>query len=103
MVIHDCILTYRFTLFPAAPSDYIAVTKRTVTLNNTKLSECIDVEIVPDDLFEMDESFIVTLNSTDSSAVLNPDETEIMIKDEDGMPLLVKSAITILQYWLKVC
>ena len=51
-----------------------------------KTLECVDVEIVKDDHIEMDETFIVFLNSTDSSAVVDPAQTEITIIDDDGMP-----------------
>ena len=49
-------------------------------------SDCVDIEIKPDGILEIDENFRVALTTNDSSANLVPQETEITITDGGGMP-----------------
>ena len=74
-----------FYSIPVDPEDYTGFTL-TFLLTSTMTSACFNVTVVPDDLFEMDETFLIELSSTDPSAVLNPDEARIRIVDDDSMP-----------------
>ena len=40
---------------------------------------------VDDDILEEDETFTLTLNTTDGSVNLNPDEASVTITDDDRM------------------
>ena len=74
------------SLLPTASSDYTAVNQMNVTLTPMKTSSCVEVEINQDQILEMDEEFILRLTSNIPTVTLQPAETEITIRDDDGMP-----------------
>ena len=63
--------------------DYGAITVQ-LTFSATVSRACGIVTIVNDDEFEVDESFDVTLTTTDGDVTLDPDSGTVTIIDEDG-------------------
>ena len=49
-------------------------------------SYCVNVAINQDEDFETHEAFVLKLTSTDPLVILDPDETKIMIMNDDSMP-----------------
>ena len=67
-----------------APGDYDVLTEILIfSASVTRI--CRNVSSVDDDILEEDEDFILTLNTTDSSVNLNPDEAIVTITDDDRM------------------
>ena len=77
-------MSCRICLLPAEHIDYTKV-NRTFELTDLETSACVDIEIIDDTSFEMDETILMMLNSNDFSDFIDLDETEITIKDNDGM------------------
>ena len=55
-----------------------------LTFNEAVSRACAEVTIVDDDVFEEDETFDVTLTTTDGDITLNPDSGTVTITDQDG-------------------
>ena len=72
-------------LFPAASSDYTAVSQ-TIVLTSENQMPCVDIEIKQDETLEMDETLTLELTSDMDTVTLDPDEIEITIENDDGMP-----------------
>ena len=71
-------------LSSSAPGDYDAVLE--VLIFSASVNRiCRNVSSVEDDILEEDEDFTLTLNTTDSSVNLNPDEAIVTISDDDRM------------------
>ena len=68
-----------------AEDDYVPF-KRIFTLTYMKILECFDVQIKKDNIFDPDETFMVLLKSSDSSATLERTSAVITIDDILGMP-----------------
>ena len=71
------------TYSSAANADYIPVTE-TLVFDGSSTRQCEAVPIRPDDDLEDDESFTVTLTTTDDGVDLEPDVGTIIIMDESG-------------------
>ena len=56
----------------------------TLTFNGTSTTTCTDISITPDDDYEGNETFSVSLTTTDSNVTLNPDRSQVTITDDDG-------------------
>ena len=63
--------------------DYVSTTV-TLTFNGTSTTTCTDIFITPDDDYEGNETFSVSLTTTDSNVTLNPDRSQVTITDDDG-------------------
>ena len=63
--------------------DYVSTTV-TLTFNGTSTTACTDISITPDDDYEGNEIFSVSLTTTDSNVTLNPDRGQVTITDDDG-------------------
>ena len=76
--------------------DYV-LTSVTLTFNGTSTKACTDIPITPDDDYEENETFFVSLTTADSNVTLNPDRGALTIIDDDGMTkypsLKIKSSI----------
>ena len=70
-------------LIISEPLDYGRISVQ-LTFNATVSRACADVTIVDDDEFEVEESFNVTLTTTDGDVTLEPKSGIILITDEDG-------------------
>ena len=57
---------------------------------------------VDDDILEEDEDFTLTLNTTDGSVNLNPDEAIVTITDDDRMLNAHKTQLVIIST-VKIC
>ena len=64
--------------------DYV-LTSVTLTFNGTNTKACTDIPITPDDDYEENETFFVSLTTPDSNVTLNPDRGAVTIIDDDGM------------------
>ena len=64
--------------------DYV-LTSVTLTFNGTNTKACADIPITPDDVYEGNETFFVSLTTADSNVTLNPDRGAVTIIDVDGM------------------
>ena len=58
-------------------------------------TQCIDVSIMEDTVFEGDETFTVTLSSTNPRVMLENDETTVTITDDEGQA--VQRIVTTMQ------
>ena len=56
----------------------------TLTFNGTSTTACTDISITPDDDYEGNEIFSVSLTTTDSNVTLNPNRGQVTITDDDG-------------------
>ena len=66
--------------------DYDAITTNG-TFSNGSIDgdmECMNVAIIDDGALELDETFTVTLTTSDSSVTLNDNFTTVTITDNDG-------------------
>ena len=70
-------------LIISEPMDYGRISLQ-LTFNATVSRACADVTIVDDDVFEIEESFNVTLTAINGDVTLEPDSGIIFITDEDG-------------------
>ena len=76
--------TITVLLYFPAPGDYDAVAE--VLIFSASVNRiCRNVSSVDDDILEEDEDFTLTLNTTDSSVNLIPDEAIVTITDDDRM------------------
>ena len=73
-------------LIHAATVDYI-VTSSDLAFNATTSSQTVTIPILEDDIVEDSETIIVTLTSTDSAAIVNPQSASVTIEDNDGKKL----------------
>ncbi len=64
-------MVYRFLTFPASASD-------------SDMTQCLDVNITDDAALEGDETFTVTLTTSETYVMLGNNETEVTISDNDG-------------------
>ena len=64
--------------------DYV-LTSVTLTFNGTSTKACTDIPITPDDDYEENETFFVSLTTPDNNVTLNPDRGAVTIIDDDGM------------------
>ena len=66
-------------------SDYTGVGPRVLTfdMNNSEFPIVIDIH--NDDVHELDESFFGRLSSSDEDAFLEPHQTTVRIRNNDGM------------------
>ena len=66
--------------------DYTGVTSFLVFVSQSTNSatRCADISITDDDVFEGDQTFIVTLTTPDTSVVLGSTDTVVTITDNDG-------------------
>ena len=46
--------------------------------------ECVNVNIIDDDALELNETFTVTLTTSDPAVIFDTDATTITITDNDG-------------------
>ena len=49
---------------------------------------CVEISITPDAVVETDETFTVSLSSSDPAAVIATDTAEVTIVDETGLQML---------------
>ena len=61
---------------------------------STTQPQCADIQLVDDSVLENNETFLVTLSSSDSAILTNPDATTVTINNDDG---------NMLQYTLQHC
>ena len=47
-------------------------------------TRCVDITIIDDDALEGNQTFTVTLTTSDLSVVILSDETTVLIMDNDG-------------------
>ena len=79
-----CCLPHR-----TAPTDYTAAPGATLTFGPGKDRDCTTIEIVNDPLVEGEESFTVTLQSTDPDVNTGPpDSATIIIRDDDSKNMI---------------
>ena len=57
----------------------------TLTFTAIISTECTDISITPDDSYEGNETFSVSLTTRDTDVTLNPDRGQVTITDNDGM------------------
>ena len=60
------------------------VTSGDLTFNTTTSSQTVTIPILEENIVEGSENIIVTLTSTDSAAILNPQSASVTIEDNDG-------------------
>ena len=63
--------------------DYVS-TSVTLTFDESSTRVCSDISITPDDIYEGDETFSVTLTTGDGDVTLEPDSGVVTITDDDG-------------------
>ena len=63
--------------------DYVS-TSVTLTFDQANTRACSDISITPDDIYEDDETFSVTLTTGDEDVTLEPDNGIVTITDDDG-------------------
>ena len=63
--------------------DYVS-TSVTLTFDQSNTRACGDISITPDDIYEGDETFSVTLTTGDEDVTLEPDGGVVTITDNDG-------------------
>ena len=56
--------------------------------------QCVDIQLVDDSVLENNETFLVTLSSSDSAVLTNPNAATVTINNDDGK---------MLQYTLQHC
>ena len=66
--------------------DYTDISSILTFANNSMAGdmECVNVTIIDDDALEIDETFTVTLTTSDFAVILDNDVTVITITDDDG-------------------
>ena len=63
--------------------DYVS-TSVILTFDQSNTRACGDISITPDDIYEDDETFSVTLTTGDEDVTLEPDGGIVTITDDDG-------------------
>ena len=71
-------------LFPAASSDYTAVSQPIVLTSQNEMP-CVDIEIKQDQILEMDETLTLRLTTDMDNITLDQAQTNITITNDDGM------------------
>jgi len=71
------------TITTSGDVDYVS-TSVTLTFDESSTRVCGDISITPDDIYEDDETFSVTLTTGDGDVTLEPDSGVVTITDEDG-------------------
>ena len=71
-------------LFPDG-SDYIAVAPRSLIFDRNNSEFHIAINILDDQFYELNEDFFGHLSTADGDVVLQPQETRVLIVDNDGM------------------
>ena len=69
--------------------DYVSTTV-TLTFNGTSTTACTDISITFDDVYEGNETFSVSLTTTDNNVTLNPDGGQVTITDDDGKSKIIR-------------
>ena len=70
-----------------ADSDYVAVSDNTLMFPMNSVdgaTQCMDITITNDDVFELNETFTVTLTVNTASVIADMTMTEVTITDNDG-------------------
>ena len=83
---HIIVIIFVFTIV-AGEQDYIPFTSTlSKPLSNETRSQCFDVSIIDDNLFELTESFtlLVTLADDTQPVIISPSVAIIEIVDDDG-------------------
>ena len=52
---------------------------------NSPTRVCVDIPIIEDDILEDNETFVVTLTTTDDRVILQPDDGVVTIIDTSGI------------------
>ncbi len=65
-----------------------------LVFNETVNKVCIKVSTEEDDILEADEEFILTLDTSDSGVVVDPDQATVTITDDDGVLLCTWLVLT---------
>ena len=71
------------TITTSGDVDYVS-TSVTLTFDESSTRACSDISITPDDIYEGDETFSVTLTTGDGDVTLEPDSGVVTITDDDG-------------------
>ena len=69
----------------------------TLTFSEISSTACTDISITPDDDYEGNEIFSVSLTTSDTDVTLNPDRGLVTITDDDGKKINLKHKIPSIQ------
>ena len=72
-------------LFYAAGLDYEGVGNQVIQFSSAPETICLDIGILPDDVIEGSEGFLVNLESTDPRVELTVAQARIVIADSSGI------------------
>ena len=75
--------------FPSVNEDYVSFSTDLtfLPLNGDPQTRCHDVNIISDQVYEGEETFIISMTTSDPNATIGRSSTKIIIKDNDGMYL----------------
>lgn len=84
-----------------SPQDYTALNTG-LTFSAPSTRACVDINIVDDEIFEVDESFFGRLVSSDAEVNIDPDsqQTTVQINDEDSMLQILLYLVVVCQFFL---
>lgn len=71
-------------MFNLSVADDFTAEEVIFVLNASSLNPCYTVNIIDDNLYELNESFVVLLNSTDPSVFISKPTAIVTITDDDG-------------------
>ena len=83
------VTTVLHSLSPA-PGDYSAITSLELTFSDSVLSRIVPITIADGDLVEGNETFSVTLTTSDNAVVLNPMTATVDIQEDGDSKLSVQ-------------
>ena len=83
------VTTILHSLSPA-PGDYSAITSLELTFSDSVLSRIVPITIADGDLVEGNETFSVTLTTSDNAVVLNPMTATVDIQEDGDSKLSVQ-------------
>ena len=66
-----------------ADADYTSSTE-TLTFDGSTSLQCVNIPIIEDVILEENERFTVSITTTDTDVILNPDNGEVIILNDDG-------------------
>jgi len=73
-----------------APGDYTAISSLELTFSATILSRTVPITIADGDVVEGNETFSITLTTSDTAVVLNPMMATVDIQEDDDSRLSVQ-------------
>ena len=76
---------YCILLYMIGSSDFEPLSNSVLTFTSSTLEQSVTIKLIPDDVLENNETFLVSLMSDDPAVVLSPNIATVTIRDNDCM------------------